>query len=52
MQMTGNTILITGGGTGIGLAFAKRFVASGNHVIICGRRAEPLAAAKSETPEL
>ena len=52
MQMTGNTILITGGGTGIGLAFAKRFVARGNQVIICGRRAEPLAAAKRETPAL
>lgn len=52
MQMTGNTILITGGGTGIGLAFAKRFVARGNRAIICGRRAEPLAAAKSETPAL
>jgi short-subunit dehydrogenase involved in D-alanine esterification of teichoic acids len=52
MQMTGNTILITGGGTGIGLALAKRFVARGNHVIICGRRAEPLAAAKSEVPGL
>jgi uncharacterized oxidoreductase len=32
MQMTGNTILITGGGTGIGPAFAKRFVARGNHL--------------------
>ena len=52
MQMTGNTILITGGGTGIGLASAKRFVSRGNRVIICGSRAEPLAAAKSETPAL
>jgi uncharacterized oxidoreductase len=52
MQMTGNTILITGGGTGIGLAMAKRFVTRGNKVIICGRRAEPLAAAKSEIPAL
>jgi uncharacterized oxidoreductase len=52
MYMTGNTILITGGGTGIGLAFAKRFASRGNQVIICGRRAEPLAAAKSETPAL
>ena len=52
MQMTGNTILVTGGGTGIGLAFAKRFIALGNDVIICGRRAEPLAAAKRETPAL
>lgn len=52
MQMTGNTILITGGGTGIGLAFAKRFVKLGNLVIICGRRGDRLAAAKSEIPEL
>ena len=52
MQMTGNTVLITGGGTGIGLAFAKRFSSRGNRVIVCGRRAEPLAAAKSETPAL
>jgi uncharacterized oxidoreductase len=50
MQMTGSTILITGGGSGIGLAFAKRFVARGNHVIICGRRSEVLAEAKSKTP--
>jgi uncharacterized oxidoreductase len=50
MRMTGNTILVTGGGTGIGLAFAKRFAARGNHVIICGRRAGPLAAAKADTP--
>ena len=52
MKTTGNTILITGGGTGIGLAFAKRFAARGNEIIICGRRAEPLLATKSELPTL
>jgi len=52
MKMTGNTILVTGGGTGIGLAIAKRFVARGNRVVVSGRRAEALAAAKAATPEL
>jgi uncharacterized oxidoreductase len=44
MNITGNTILITGGTSGIGLAFAERFFAEGNTVIICGRRADRLAA--------
>tara|TARA_B100000674_G_C37274310_1_gene660334 strand:+ start:149 stop:301 length:153 start_codon:yes stop_codon:yes gene_type:complete len=35
-------ILITGGGTGIGRAFAKRFAAKGWQVIIVGRRSELL----------
>ena len=48
MHLSGNTILITGGGSGIGLAFAKRFAASGNRVIICGRRADVLASAKGQ----
>ena len=46
----GNTILITGGGTGIGLAFAKRFVSRGNHVIICGRRADHWPLPRMKTP--
>lgn len=50
MKLSGNTILITGGGTGIGLAFAKAFVDAGNKVIITGRRQEKLDEAKAKVP--
>jgi uncharacterized oxidoreductase len=47
MQMDGNTILVTGGGGGIGLALAKRFAARDNHVIICGRNVSKLEEANA-----
>ena len=46
MNMTQNTILITGGSNGIGLALAERFLAGGNRVIICGRREDKLREAE------
>lgn len=52
MELTGNTILITGGGSGIGFAFAERFIKSGNTVIICGRREEKLKEAKEKYPNI
>jgi short-subunit dehydrogenase involved in D-alanine esterification of teichoic acids len=37
MKISGNTILITDGNAGIGLAFTERFIHAVNKVIVCGR---------------
>jgi uncharacterized oxidoreductase len=52
MKSNDNTILITGGATGIGLALAARFLKRGNEVIACGRRQEKLDEAKRKHPGL
>src|SRR2546426_12316312 len=44
MRFSGKTALITGGGTGIGAAVARRLVSEGANVAIMGRRSEPLRA--------
>lgn len=42
MKQTGNTILVTGGGSGIGQALAQRWHDAGNRVIVTGRRRQAL----------
>ena len=45
MKTSGNTILVSGGGSGIGLALAQRWHDAGNTVIITGRNAAKLESA-------
>jgi uncharacterized oxidoreductase len=52
MNLSNNTVLITGGATGIGLELARQLLARGNEVIICGRRRERVEQAKTMHPAL
>ena len=52
MKLSGNTILVTGGTSGIGLALARALLAAGNTVIIAGRREGMLQAAMAQSPGL
>lgn len=52
MRLSGNTVLITGGATGIGHAMADAFLEAGSEVIICGRREDRLEQARKRHPEL
>jgi uncharacterized oxidoreductase len=52
MELKNNTVLITGGSSGIGLELSKVLIEKGNKVIICGKSVEKLAAAKKMLPPL
>src|SRR5262249_49860416 len=50
MKTSGNTVLITGGTSGIGFALALRLSKLGNQVIVTGRDRSALDAAKEKLP--
>jgi uncharacterized oxidoreductase len=52
VKIKGNTILITGGATGIGFSLAEALVNAGNKVIICGRREAKLKEARDKLPQI
>lgn len=49
--MSARRVLITGGGSGIGLTFARRFAAEGAQVALCDASAEAIARVKADHPE-
>ena len=52
MRLAGSAVLITGGGSGIGLALARLLLARGARVLACGRDAARLASAARDCPGL
>ncbi len=52
MNLTANTVLVTGGSEGIGLAIAEHFLKAGSEVIVCGRREDKLKEAQAKNPGL
>lgn len=52
MNLSNNKILITGGGSGIGLGFTERFIEENNTVIICGRREAALKEVSDKFPSV
>lgn len=52
MKISGLTVLISGGGAGIGLSLTRAFAKAGCKVIICGRNADTLQKVQNEVPDV
>jgi len=52
MNLSGNTVLITGGSSGIGYALAEAFLKAGSTVVVCARGEQRLTEARCEHPDL
>lgn len=52
MKLSDNTVLITGGATGIGYALAEKLIGARSEVIVCGRRRSKLELAKRHLPQI
>jgi len=52
MKLNGNTIVVTGGTSGIGRELVERFIGMGNTVVTCGRRKDRLEELQSRFPDL
>jgi len=52
MRLGGNTVLITGGSSGIGYAMAEAFLRAGSDVLVCARRGDRLNRARTAHPQL
>ena len=50
MNISNHTVLITGGGSGIGLALAQLLIAHGNRVVLAGRSEARLQQAAAQLP--
>lgn len=50
MNIENKTILITGGGTGIGFSIAKKLSGKGNSIVLAGRREDKLKEAAAQLP--
>ena len=52
LKFSGKTVVVTGSGTGIGQAIAKKFAEHGANIVIMGRRKEPLDQASKMLTEV
>ena len=52
MDLSGHTVLVTGGTSGIGLSLAERFLRAGSDVIVCGRRTDKVDDVRAKHPRI